>query len=113
LLSALATFAVPTAFGVAEALPAVESESASPGLGHRGLHGHEPYRLDEGNCRSMRASPFRLVAYLDPWLRAATSPGRAEKLGAACGGDGDDDQDEATSGTRVEEQHAGVPLRRC
>jgi hypothetical protein len=36
----------------AEALPAVESESASQGLGHRGLLGHEPYRLDEGNCRS-------------------------------------------------------------
>jgi hypothetical protein len=81
LLSALAAFAVPAPFGVAQALPAVESESASPGLGHRGLHGHEPYRLDEGNCRSRRASPSRLVAYLDPWLRAATSPGRAEKLG--------------------------------
>jgi hypothetical protein len=80
LLSALAAFAVPAAFGVAQALPAVESESASPGLGHRGLHSHEPYRLDGGNCRSMRASPSRLVAYIDPWLRAATSPGRAEKL---------------------------------
>jgi hypothetical protein len=38
---------------------AVESGSASPGLGHRGLLGHEPYRLDEGNCRSMRASPVQ------------------------------------------------------
>jgi len=100
LLSALAAFAVPAAFGVAEALPAVESESASPGLGHRGLLGHEPYRLDEGNCRSMRASPFRLVAYLDPWLRAATSRGRAEKLGAACGGDGDDGQDDTEPGPK-------------
>src|SRR5215207_2040974 len=47
LLSAVAAFAVPAALGVAEALPAVESESASPGLGHRGLLAHRPYRLDE------------------------------------------------------------------
>ena len=52
LLSATAAFAIPTAVRALEALPAVESESASPGLGHRGLLGHEPYRLDEGNCRS-------------------------------------------------------------
>jgi hypothetical protein len=69
----------------------------------------------------MRASPFRLIAYLDPWLRAATSPGRAEKLGAACGGDGDDDHDDTEPGTssqldqamrRRMAKHAGVPLRR-
>jgi hypothetical protein len=45
LLSAAAAFAIPTAVWAAEALPAVESESASPGLGHRGLLGHRPYRL--------------------------------------------------------------------
>src|SRR5215203_5342319 len=44
-LSAAAAFAIPTAAWAAEALPAVESESASPGLGHRGLLGHRPYRL--------------------------------------------------------------------
>jgi hypothetical protein len=41
--SAVAALAVPTAIRSAETLPAVESESASPGLGHRGLLGHEPY----------------------------------------------------------------------
>ena len=52
LLPAATAFAIPSAVWAAEALPAVESESASPGLGHRRLLGHEPYRLDEGNCRS-------------------------------------------------------------
>ena len=52
LLSAAAAFAIPSTVWAAEALPAVESKSASQGLGHRGLLGHEPYRLDEGNCRS-------------------------------------------------------------
>jgi hypothetical protein len=52
LLSAAAAFAIPTAVRSAEALPAVESESASPGHGHGGLLGHKPFRLDEGNCRS-------------------------------------------------------------
>lgn len=51
-LPAAAAFAVPLAVGAAQALPAVESESASPGLGHRGLLGSEPYRLGEGSCRS-------------------------------------------------------------
>jgi hypothetical protein len=46
-------------------------------------------RATIGRCER---APFRLVAYLDPRLRAATSPGRVEKLGAACGGNGDDDQ---------------------
>jgi hypothetical protein len=45
--SAVAALAVPTAVRSAQALPAVESESATPGLGHRGLLGHKPYRLDE------------------------------------------------------------------
>jgi hypothetical protein len=54
----------------------VESGSAPPGLGHRGLLGHEPYRLDEGNCRSMRA-PFRLVAYLDARVRRRAVQGRS------------------------------------
>ena len=47
LLSAVAAFAVPAALWIADALPAVESESASPGLGHRGLLAHRPYRLNE------------------------------------------------------------------
>jgi hypothetical protein len=42
LLPAAAAFAIPAAVWATEALPAVESESASPGLGHRGLLGHEP-----------------------------------------------------------------------
>jgi hypothetical protein len=40
--SAVAALAVPAAVRSAEALPAVKSESASPGLGHRGLLGSEP-----------------------------------------------------------------------
>jgi hypothetical protein len=39
LCSAVAALAIPTAVRSAEALPAVESEPASPGLGHRGLLG--------------------------------------------------------------------------
>jgi hypothetical protein len=49
LLSAPAAFAVPAAFRVVQALPAVESDSAAPGLGHGGLLGHEPCRLSEGD----------------------------------------------------------------
>jgi single-stranded DNA-binding protein len=45
LCSAGSAFAVPLAVWAADALPAVESESASPGFGHRGLLGHGPYRL--------------------------------------------------------------------
>jgi hypothetical protein len=37
LCSAGLAFAVPLAVWAADALPAVESESASPGFGHRGL----------------------------------------------------------------------------
>jgi hypothetical protein len=49
LLSTPQAFAVPAAFGVAQALPAVESESAAPGRGHGGLLGQELFRLAEGN----------------------------------------------------------------
>ena len=37
LLSAAPAFAIPLAVCAAQELPAVESESASPGLGHHGL----------------------------------------------------------------------------
>jgi hypothetical protein len=52
LLSAAEALAVPAALGATEALPPVQSKSASPGFGHCGLLGHEPYRLDEGNRKS-------------------------------------------------------------
>ncbi len=42
LLPAAPAFAIPLAVCAAQKLPAVKSESASPGLGHRGLLGHEP-----------------------------------------------------------------------
>jgi hypothetical protein len=49
LRSAVAALAIPTALRSTEALPAVESKPASPGLGHRGLLGLEPGRIGEGN----------------------------------------------------------------
>ena len=52
LLPAAPTFAIPLAVCTTQELPAVKSKSASPGLGHRGLLGHTPYWLDEGNPRS-------------------------------------------------------------
>ena len=57
--SAGSAFAVPLAVRSADTLPAVESESASPGLGHRGLLGHRPSRLDEVNPRSGRGEITR------------------------------------------------------
>jgi hypothetical protein len=47
--AAVTAFAVPLAVRAADALPAVESDSASPGLGHGGLLGHRPQRPNEGN----------------------------------------------------------------
>jgi hypothetical protein len=49
LLSAVAAFAVPAPLGVAEALPAVPSDSAQQGFGHGGLLGQELFRLGEGD----------------------------------------------------------------
>jgi hypothetical protein len=47
--SAAAAFAVPAALGVAQPLPAVQSEPTAPGRGHGGLLGGEPGRLAEGD----------------------------------------------------------------
>jgi hypothetical protein len=47
--SATAAFALPIALRAAEALPAVESESTAPGLGHHGLLVYAPGRLGEGD----------------------------------------------------------------
>ena len=54
LLPAAPTFAIPLAVCAAQELPAVKSESASPGLGHRGPPWHRPYRLDEGTLGQTR-----------------------------------------------------------
>ena len=45
--SAAAAFAVPASLGVAQPLPAVQSEPATPGRGHGDLLGREPGRLAE------------------------------------------------------------------
>jgi hypothetical protein len=64
LLSTIAAFAVPAALGVAQALPAMESEPATPGLGHRGLLGHSPYRLDKATLYPDAGTPLVLPAHL-------------------------------------------------
>src|SRR5512132_3302535 len=81
LLSALAAFAVPAAFGVAQPLPAVPADATQPGLGHRGLLVGEPFRLGQGHQRvQMREStPLLRLAYRDPRLLPAISPGRSRE----------------------------------
>jgi hypothetical protein len=75
--SAVAALAVSTAIRSAEALPAVESESASPGLGHRGLLGCEPYRLGQDSVVRCGKNTVVLRPSL-PGRRSgsATRPGR-------------------------------------
>jgi len=106
LLPAAAAFAVPLAVCATQALPAVESESASPGRGHRGL-------LGLGHTGSSNA---------DPRLASTSSPGLGvcAELALDSGGDeheGDEEPEpvaRSTSGCdeRDQERHAEVPLRR-
>jgi single stranded DNA-binding protein len=49
LLSTLAAFAVPAAFGVPHPLPTVPADATQPGLGHRGLLVGEPFRIGQGH----------------------------------------------------------------
>jgi hypothetical protein len=65
--------------GPAEALPAVDSDSASPGLGYRGLLGHAPCRLDEDNCRSDAEAHLRLGSPPASPQESATTPPRAPR----------------------------------
>jgi hypothetical protein len=96
LLPAIAAFAIPLTACTAQELPAVKSEPATPGLGHRGLLRRRPYRLSNA----------------DPRLASAISPGLgawAELALGICDDDQDDEDTEpvasstsdATDGTRV------------
>ena len=62
LLSALAAFAVPAAFGVAQPLPTVPADATQPGLGHRGLLVGEPFRLGQGHPDSPAAGEHPAAA---------------------------------------------------
>ena len=101
LLSALAAFAVPAAFGVAQPLPTVFADATQPGLGHSGLLVGEPFRLGQGHPEGPDAgehprcccSPTETLGCYQPSVQVA-----AEKLRRADLGSGDDDQDDAHPG---------------
>jgi single-strand DNA-binding protein len=62
-----------------EALPAVESDSASPGLGDRGLLGHAPGRRDEDTWRSEAEQHLRRGSPPAPRQESAAAPPRAPR----------------------------------
>jgi hypothetical protein len=120
--SAVAALAVPAAVRSTQALPAVASESASPELGHRGLHGCEPWRLVEDSCRS-DADKHPCAGPSLPGRQVAISyRSRSVRSDAELWLRGDDqDEDDAEHGPGANsisdatvqdaEKHAGVPLR--
>jgi hypothetical protein len=80
LLSALAAFAVPAAFGVVQPLPAVPADATQPGLGHSGLLVGEPFRLGQGHPQGPDAGqhPALLLACRDPMLRSSIAVNEGE-----------------------------------
>jgi hypothetical protein len=101
LLSALAAFAVPAAFGVAHPLPTVPADATQPGLGHRGLLVGEPFRLGQGHPEGPDAEsiPLLLLASRDPRLLPShQSRSRPRSFAGLDLGSGDDDQVDAHPG---------------
>ena len=92
--------------------PPVESESASPGLGHRGLLAHEPYRLNKDNCRSDAEVRDRAAPAYPP--RSATRSWGAEGVfsWARLQGPGRRRQWPTGPACAAGREHASVPLRR-